>query len=124
MASSVAFEGVAKIGDGTYEPRLEPPLRVEGEEEEDEKKGKHFLHCINLVRKQDDPTVRRGAVVKAMCICSRYNFIEVWGYGGGSIMSFFCWRGGEGRGVVFFSSGARDLNFSFFALRWPYSLSL
>ena len=49
-----------------YEPRL-------GSEES----GGEFLHCINLVRKQDDPTVRRGAVVKAMCICSRYNYIEV-----------------------------------------------
>ncbi|CAN0510350.1 unnamed protein product, partial [Ectocarpus sp. 8 AP-2014] len=39
--------------------------------------GRSFLHCINLVRKQDDPTVRRGAVVKAMCICSQYNYIEV-----------------------------------------------
>ena len=37
----------------------------------------YFLHCLNLVRKKDDPTVRRGAVVKAMCVCSRYNFIEV-----------------------------------------------
>ncbi|CAN0035318.1 unnamed protein product, partial [Hapterophycus canaliculatus] len=38
---------------------------------------RNFLHCINLVRKQDDPTVRRGAAVKAMCVCSQYNYIEV-----------------------------------------------
>jgi Docking domain of Afi1 for Arf3 in vesicle trafficking len=36
-----------------------------------------FLYCINLVRKKDDPTVRRGAVVKAMAVCSRYHFIEM-----------------------------------------------
>eukprot|EP00904_Undaria_pinnatifida_P005219 jgi/Undpi1/1827/HiC_scaffold_12.g05214.m1 len=58
--------GVRETGDDSYEPRL-------GSAES----GGDFLHCINLVRKQDDPTVRRGADVKAMCICSRYNFIEV-----------------------------------------------
>lgn len=36
-----------------------------------------FLYCINLVRKKDDPTVRRGAIVKAMAVCSRYHFIEM-----------------------------------------------
>jgi hypothetical protein len=29
------------------------------------------------VRKKDDPTVRRGAVVKAMAVCSRHHYIEV-----------------------------------------------
>lgn len=36
-----------------------------------------FLYGINLVWKRDDAGARRGAVVKAMCICTRYNFIEV-----------------------------------------------
>ncbi len=36
-----------------------------------------FLYCINLVRKKDDPTVRRGASVKAMAVCSQYHFVEV-----------------------------------------------
>ncbi|CAN0090813.1 unnamed protein product, partial [Ectocarpus sp. 4 AP-2014] len=65
--------GVDVVGDKSYEPRLARGGEGEGEEEG----GRSFLHCINLVRKQDDPTVRRGAVVKAMCICSRYNYIEV-----------------------------------------------
>lgn len=42
-----------------------------------EGEGNEFLYCINLVKVKDDPSVRRGAVVRAMCICSRYNFIEV-----------------------------------------------
>ena len=37
----------------------------------------HFLYCINLVRKKDDSTVRRGAVVKALAVCSQYHFIEM-----------------------------------------------
>lgn len=61
------------VGDKSYEPRLGRGGEGGGEGEG----GRSFLHCINLVRKQDDPTVRRGAVVKAMCVCSRYNYIEV-----------------------------------------------
>ncbi|CAN0181531.1 unnamed protein product, partial [Ectocarpus fasciculatus] len=65
--------GVNVVGDKSYEPRIGRGGEGGGEGEG----GRSFLHCINLVRKQDDPTVRRGAVVKAMCICSRYNYIEV-----------------------------------------------
>ena len=66
------------VGDRSYEPRLAGEEEEEEEEEGGEGDGdRNFLHCINLVRKQDDPTVRRGAVVKAMCVCSRYNYIEV-----------------------------------------------
>lgn len=57
-----------KLGAGnmrTSEPR--------GFEEDEEP----FLYGINLVWKRDDAGARRGAVVKAMCICTRYNFIEV-----------------------------------------------
>ena len=64
------------VEDRSYEPRLAGDSGGDG----GERGGgddRHFLHCMNLVRKHDDPTVRRGAVVKAMCICSRYNYIEV-----------------------------------------------
>lgn len=74
VASSPPPGRVNVVGDLSYEPRLA------GEREDGGGGGdgdRNFLHCINLVRKQDDPTVRRGAVVKAMCVCSRYNYIEV-----------------------------------------------
>lgn len=35
-----------------------------------------FLYGLNLVKTRHDSTVRRGAIVKAMCIFSRYSFIE------------------------------------------------
>lgn len=38
---------------------------------------KIFLHGINLVKTRHDSNVRRGAIVKAMCIFSRYSFVEV-----------------------------------------------
>lgn len=37
---------------------------------------KPFLYGLNLVKTRHDSTVRRGAIVKAMCILSRYSFIE------------------------------------------------
>lgn len=39
--------------------------------------GKHFLYGLNVVKTRHDSTVRRGAIVKAMCIFSRYHFIEI-----------------------------------------------
>lgn len=37
---------------------------------------KRFLFGINLVKTKHDSSVRRGAIVKAMCIFSQYHFIE------------------------------------------------
>ncbi|KZT25701.1 spindle pole body interacting protein [Neolentinus lepideus HHB14362 ss-1] len=36
-----------------------------------------LLYVLNLVRTKHDKTVRRGAVVKAMAICTRYPFIQI-----------------------------------------------
>lgn len=35
-----------------------------------------FLYGINLVKTKHDSSVRRGAIVKAMCIFSRYHYLE------------------------------------------------
>jgi hypothetical protein len=37
-----------------------------------------MLWCLNHVSNRRDATVRRGAQVKAMAICSRYQFVHVW----------------------------------------------
>lgn len=36
-----------------------------------------FLHCLNLVRTKLDASVRRGAVVKAIAVCSRFPFVHI-----------------------------------------------
>lgn len=36
-----------------------------------------FLYGLNVVRTKHDKNVRRGAVVKAMAIFSRYHFLDV-----------------------------------------------
>ncbi|CAM9773411.1 unnamed protein product [Scytosiphon promiscuus] len=69
-SSSSSAREVSTMRGDSYNPRL-------ADEREAGKGERHFLHCLNLVRKQDDPTARRGAVVKAMCVCSRYNYIEI-----------------------------------------------
>lgn len=37
---------------------------------------KYFLYGLNLVKTRHDSTVRRGAIVKSMCIFSKYSFVE------------------------------------------------
>eukprot|EP01107_Rhizomastix_libera_P015663 TRINITY_DN601_c0_g1_i1.p1 TRINITY_DN601_c0_g1~~TRINITY_DN601_c0_g1_i1.p1 ORF type:complete len:745 (+),score=211.90 TRINITY_DN601_c0_g1_i1:128-2236(+) len=37
-----------------------------------------FLYCINRIYNKKDETVTRGAVVKALAVCSRHNFVHIW----------------------------------------------
>ena len=36
----------------------------------------YFLYGVNIVKTKYDTSVRRGAIVKAMCIFSKYQFID------------------------------------------------
>lgn len=36
----------------------------------------HFLYGLNMVKTKYDSSVRRGAIVKAMCVFSKYHYIE------------------------------------------------
>ena len=36
------------------------------------------LWCLNHVSNRRDATVRRGAQVKALAVCSRFQFIHIW----------------------------------------------
>lgn len=47
-----------------------PPEVADGEEPP-------LLYALNLVRTKMDSTVRRGAIVKALCICTPYRFFHV-----------------------------------------------
>jgi hypothetical protein len=39
--------------------------------------AKNFLYGLNVVKTRHDSSVRRGAIVKAMCVFSQYQFVEV-----------------------------------------------
>ncbi|KAJ2785237.1 hypothetical protein H4R18_000688 [Coemansia javaensis] len=40
--------------------------------------GPELLHVLNLVRTKHDKEVRRGAIVKAMAVCTRHRFIHIY----------------------------------------------
>ncbi|KAJ2161069.1 hypothetical protein GGF46_001740 [Coemansia sp. RSA 552] len=40
--------------------------------------GPPLLHVLNLVRTKHDKEVRRGAIVKAMAVCTRHRFIHIY----------------------------------------------
>ncbi|KAI0078370.1 spindle pole body interacting protein [Panus rudis PR-1116 ss-1] len=55
-----------------------PRIGTAGEDEsEQDGNGQELLYVLNLVRTKLDKTVRRGAIVKAMAICTRHSFIEI-----------------------------------------------
>lgn len=51
-------------------------LSSEGEPEGGE--GPPLIHVLNLVNTKQDKTVRRGAIVKAMAICTRHPFLHIY----------------------------------------------
>ncbi|KZF25072.1 spindle pole body interacting protein [Xylona heveae TC161] len=40
--------------------------------------GPPLIYVLNLVNTKQDPTVKRGAVVKAMAICTRHSFLHIY----------------------------------------------
>ncbi|KAI0064359.1 spindle pole body interacting protein [Artomyces pyxidatus] len=54
---------------------IAPVLALDGASKEDD--VPELLYVLNLVRTKHDKTVRRGAVVKAMAICTRHPFIQI-----------------------------------------------
>ncbi|KAH8101127.1 spindle pole body interacting protein [Cristinia sonorae] len=54
-------------------PDIQHPDQTHGKFEDEPE----LLYVLNLVRTKRDKAVRRGAVVKAMAICTRHSFIEI-----------------------------------------------
>jgi hypothetical protein len=68
----VVVHGRGKMVQGSWTgdaSELNPPSGPEG----------RFLYGLNVVRTKHDKNVRRGAVVKAMAVFSRYHFLDVRG---------------------------------------------
>ncbi|KAG1753638.1 docking domain of Afi1 for Arf3 in vesicle trafficking-domain-containing protein [Suillus paluster] len=60
---------------------IAPVLALETESNDNQSNGEDghpdLLYVLNLVRTKHDKSVRRGAVVKAMAICTRHPFIQI-----------------------------------------------
>eukprot|EP01132_Coremiostelium_polycephalum_P009632 gene9632-11805_t len=52
-------------GTGATEPIIEDP------------KCKEFLYCLNYLNNQKDDSVRRGAIVKSLAVCTTHQFIHI-----------------------------------------------
>ncbi|KAF2435505.1 spindle pole body interacting protein [Tothia fuscella] len=48
------------------------------DEGEDEAEGPPLIYVLNLVNTKQDQTVKRGAIVKAMAICTRHSFLHIY----------------------------------------------
>ena len=48
------------------------------EEEEDNRDGPPLMYVLNLVNTKHDSSVKRGAIVKAMAICTRHPFLHIY----------------------------------------------
>ncbi|KAI0760198.1 spindle pole body interacting protein [Fomes fomentarius] len=57
---------------------IKPVLALDNDDGGDsDEEGSKMLYVINLVRTKLDKTARRGAIVKAMAICTRYPFVQI-----------------------------------------------
>ncbi|KAF3032503.1 hypothetical protein E8E12_003938 [Didymella heteroderae] len=51
---------------------------TEGTEDEGDLDGPPLVYVLNLVNTKQDNTVKRGAIVKAMAICTRHSFLHIY----------------------------------------------
>lgn len=51
---------------------------LESTDEEEVDDGPPLIYVLNLVNTKQDATVKRGAVVKAMAICTRHSFLHIY----------------------------------------------
>ncbi|KAF3004394.1 hypothetical protein E8E13_010108 [Curvularia kusanoi] len=51
---------------------------TEGSDEGDDPDGPPLVYVLNLVNTKQDKTVKRGAIVKAMAICTRHSFLHIY----------------------------------------------
>ncbi|KAL4802695.1 docking domain of Afi1 for Arf3 in vesicle trafficking-domain-containing protein [Aspergillus unguis] len=67
-------EGSGGPDEGSEEATDEEP----SSDEEDGGEGPPLMYVLNLVNTKQDNTVKRGAVVKAMAICTRHSFLHIY----------------------------------------------
>jgi hypothetical protein len=65
-----------QLEDGDYED--EDYEDDESDEEPGDMDGPPLVYVLNLVNTKQDNTVKRGAVVKAMAICTRHSFLHIY----------------------------------------------
>ncbi|GLB03709.1 hypothetical protein AtubIFM57258_008952 [Aspergillus tubingensis] len=69
--------GDAESGDGDSED-VDGSTEEESSDEEEGGEGPPLMYVLNLVNTKQDNSVKRGAVVKAMAICTRHSFLHIY----------------------------------------------
>ena len=77
--------GISDLEDETVTEDGEPEDDTEGEGSDDSEpeggEGPPLIYVLNLVNTKQDKTAKRGAVVKAMAICTRHPFLHIYKVG-------------------------------------------
>jgi hypothetical protein len=63
---------------GEEEEEVDVDGDLESTDEEQIDDGPPLIYVLNLVNTKQDATVKRGAVVKAMAICTRHSFLHIY----------------------------------------------
>jgi hypothetical protein len=64
--------------EGTEDDEQEEDSETESEDSETGGEGPPLIYVLNLVNTKQDKTAKRGAVVKAMAICTRHPFLHIY----------------------------------------------
>ncbi|KAL4866846.1 protein mesa [Aspergillus spectabilis] len=70
--------GDEEDSDGLDNESEESTEDEQSSDEEDGGEGPPLMYVLNLVNTKQDNTVKRGAVVKAMAICTRHSFLHIY----------------------------------------------
>ncbi|KAF9893316.1 hypothetical protein FE257_011746 [Aspergillus nanangensis] len=71
-------EGEGPDNDAAENDDLDESSEESSDDEDDTGEGPPLMYVLNLVNTKQDNTVKRGAVVKAMAICTRHSFLHIY----------------------------------------------
>ncbi|CAL5872875.1 uncharacterized protein PFLUO_LOCUS7144 [Penicillium psychrofluorescens] len=75
---SQRYHGNEEAADVQQESPDEESDEADSSDDEEGGEGPPLMYVLNLVNTKQDNTVRRGAVVKAMAICTRHSFLHIY----------------------------------------------
>jgi hypothetical protein len=75
-ASKLSKDNASELDD--IEDELDGDDDLESTDDDEVDDGPPLIYVLNLVNTKQDATVKRGAVVKAMAICTRHSFLHIY----------------------------------------------
>ncbi|KAL2374938.1 protein mesA [Blastomyces gilchristii SLH14081] len=72
------YNNISQENEGLNDDSSEASVVDEDEEDDENGEGPPLMYVLNLVNTKQDTSVKRGAVVKAMAICTRHSFLHIY----------------------------------------------